>query len=389
MKNTSRREFGYIRRLKTGKYQASYKVEKKTIYGPHSFQTRTEAKQWLAQQNNPLSRIELEQIEDKKTQDWTFYDYAVRYLELKTSGSGKHLSSSYAAKCMQHLNGSLNEFAALLLTDITKFRVEEWWAESMRLGKITSRSNAYRFLKAVLNKAIEDEVLVSKNPCRIKGAGSASSGVPIYTPSRKDLQKLVSVSPVAFGAYAALSFTALLRFEEASCLTLGDLTKPSDDPHCRFRVSVTKSVSRVNGVFILGPTKSEAGRRETFIPMVFNDVIEAHIASLKSSEPSDLLFPSPKAGTYMHNSVIQKQLHRFRKKSGLNQPGFTLHGLRRGGATAYSEVGSTLGEVKELLGDSSSAAALRYVRTTSRKHSLSNLLFEDSVSASEYFPSAV
>lgn len=380
MGKTSRREFGSMRRLKTGKIQASFKLEGKTIYGPNAFLTKTEAKQWLSEQKYLLQLGDYKPKVKETTDTWLFGDYAIRYLELKTSSKGRSLSPAYVAKCKQYLSGSLACFAKRPLTAISKSEVDEWWADGLRSGKITSRSNAYRLLKAVLNKAIEDEVLQKRNPCRVKGAGSASTGVPIYTPSRDELRRLVAVSPVDFAAYAAISFSALLRFEEATSLTIGDLSVHSGPKGVRYQVSVSKSVARVDGEFILGPTKSEEGNRETFLPPEFNDLIARYLSTLPSLEPSALLFPSAKDGSYIHNSVIQKQLHRYRQIAGLTQKGFTLHGLRRGGATAFSELGGTFAEVKDLLGDSSTEAAQRYVRSTQRKNDLPNRLFEDGVS---------
>ena len=381
MRKASRREFGSMRVLKSGKIQASFKVEEKTVYGPSAFLTRTEAKQWLNEQMY-LLQVGDYQPKTRNTGDTSlFCDYAILYLELKTSSKGKSLSPSYVAKCKQHLSGSLACFAQKSIASISKIDVDAWWADGLKSGKITSRSNAYRFLKAVINKAIEDEVLHTKNPCRVKGAGSASTGVPIYTPSRDELKQLIAVSPVDFAAYAAISFCALLRFEEASCLTVRDLSSHASAEGTRYMVSVTKSVARVNGQFILGPTKSEQGNRETFLPPEFNVLIENYLATLPSLEPSALLFPSMRGGTFLHNSVIQKRLHRFRSRAGLTQDGLTLHGLRRGGATAFSELGGTFAEVKDLLGDSSSEAAQRYVRSTQRKNELPNRLFKQGVSS--------
>jgi integrase len=380
MRKTGRREFGSMRVLKSGKIQASFKMEGRTIYGPNAFLTKTEAKQWLSEQQYLLNFGDYKPKTDNTADTWLFGDYAMHYLELKTSSKGRALSPAYVAKCKQHLSGSLACFAGRALSSISKSDVDEWWADGLKSGKITSRSNAYRFLKAVLNKAIEDEVLQTRNPCRVKGAGSASTGVEIYTPSRDELRRLVAVSPIDFAAYSAISFSALLRFEEATSLTIGDLTRHSSPNGVRYKVSVTKSVARVDGEFILGPTKSEEGNRETFLPPEFNGLIEKYLSTLQSPQPSALLFPSVRGGTFMHNSVIQKQLHRYRAIAGLTQKGFTLHGLRRGGATAFSELGGTFAEVKDLLGDSSSEAAQRYVRSTQRKNELPNLLFKDGVS---------
>jgi hypothetical protein len=380
MKKGVRRDFGYVRQLKSGKFQASFKMGKKTIYAPSSFLTRTEAKNWLSEQKYLVTVGQFKFPEKPKSNELSFYEFAVTYLNLKTNSKAMPLSPSYVAKCKQHLAGNLKVFASRSLNSITKTDVENWWMAGVKANKITSTSNAYRFLKAVFNKAIADGVIEAVNPCSIKGAGSASTGVITYTPTRDDILKLVGVSPVSFGTYVALSFSALLRFEEASCLTVADLKKHSNSSGTYYSVSINKSVARVDGKFVLGPTKSEMGNRENLIPPVFNDLIEAHLRTLGATNPSALLFPSAKARTYLHNSVIQKQLHRYRKMAGLDHAGFTLHGLRRGGATAFAELGSTFAEVKELLGDASTEAAQRYVRTTQRVNDMASRLFDNGVS---------
>lgn len=61
------------------------------------------------------------------------------------------------------------------LDEITAPRVREWRAERLRTTKAkTTVAKAYRLLKAILETAVDDD-LITRNPCRIKGAGKESA----------------------------------------------------------------------------------------------------------------------------------------------------------------------------------------------------------------------
>jgi hypothetical protein len=79
-----------------------------------------------------------------------------------------------------------------LLSDITPGTVRAWRAELIAGGiAATMVAKAYRLLRAVLNTAVDDE-LIRRNPCRIKGAGTerAPSGLPRPWPRSSTLPAL-------------------------------------------------------------------------------------------------------------------------------------------------------------------------------------------------------
>ncbi|MFI5744777.1 hypothetical protein ACIBBE_02400 [Streptomyces sp. NPDC051644] len=53
---------------------------------------------------------------------------------------------------------------------ISSARVRAWRAERLSVTGATTVATSYRLLKAVLETAVEDD-LIRKNPCRIRGAG--------------------------------------------------------------------------------------------------------------------------------------------------------------------------------------------------------------------------
>lgn len=77
--------------------------------------------------------------------------------------------------------GYLPTLGALDLDEITAPHVREWRAERLRAtGTKTTVAKAYRLLKGIMETAVDDD-LISRNPCRIKGAGRSpllSAGSP-------------------------------------------------------------------------------------------------------------------------------------------------------------------------------------------------------------------
>lgn len=368
MKKKSKREFGSLRDLPSGMVQASYKIGGRTIYNPKAFHTNGEARNWLATEQYKLI-TGYAPTEPPRVKSLSFSECASEYLSLKTNMHGRPLSPSYVAKCQSHISGKLATFAEVPIADITTKMVEAWWVKETGRGHMASTSNAYRFLRAVLRKAIRDGDLLGANPCQISGAGSAKTGIELTAPTEEEMRKIISQAPRQLSMYLTLSFVAALRFEEATALRIRDVIRTSENGRVRYALHISRSVSRVGGNFIIGPTKSEAGNRVTHLPSSIYGQLENYIETL-GSDSNSLLFPSSRTGSYMHNSVLNKQLRRACKSAGITDKHFTLHSLRRGGATALAEKGGTTAEVQALLGDSSFAAALLYVKTTSRLDSL-------------------
>lgn len=378
MKKQTKREFGSIRGLQSGKFQASYKLETRTIYNPQAFLTRGEARAWLASEQYKL--MNGEQPENlRKSNSITFGQCAADYLTLKTDRNGYPLRPTYIAKCELHLRGKLSTFVHLEISTITPKMIERWWVDETRLGRRTSTANAYRFLRAVLNKAIRDDQFKGPNPCQVIGAGSAKTGIPLRAFSTSELRRIISHASPQLALYLTLSFVAAMRFEEASALRVRDVIRAEVDGRIRYSLSISRAVVRVGGRFIIGPTKSEAGTRTTHLPSAVNRQLEVYLAGL-SGGPEGLLFSSDREGTFIHNSVLNKQLKRACEAAGMDGKRFSLHSLRRGGATALSENGATPAEVQQLLGDESLDAAMRYIKPTNRLSSLVEKFDLDGVS---------
>jgi hypothetical protein len=102
--------------------------------------------------------------------------------------------------------------------EVTTARVRSWRAELLSEGVgAPTAAQAYRLLRAVMNTAVDDE-LVRRNPCRIKGAGDeASPERPVATPEQ--VLALTDAMPKRWRALVLLAVAASLRWRELMGLT--------------------------------------------------------------------------------------------------------------------------------------------------------------------------
>ncbi len=158
------------------------------------------------------------------------------------------------------LDKHLTAFADLDLDEITAPRVREWRAERLRsTGAKTMTAKAYRLLKAVMETAVDDE-LVTRNPCRIKGAGKEKAAERrIATVGQVDA--LAEAMGMRWRLMVYLGAYGPLRPEELAGLRRKDI----DLDTLRIRVRAAEP-ERMNGRRVQGDTKSEAGVRTVVLP---------------------------------------------------------------------------------------------------------------------------
>ncbi len=61
-------------------------------------------------------------------------------------------------------------------------------------------------------------------------------------------------------------------------------------------IRVERAVVRAGGGFVVGPPKSDAGRRTVAIPPHLLEAVQEHLAGHVGQETDDLLFPLPSTG---------------------------------------------------------------------------------------------
>ncbi|MEW2271936.1 Site-specific recombinase XerD [Streptomyces sp. DconLS] len=243
-------------------------------------------------------------------------------------------------------------FDAADLDEITAPRVGEWRTERLRKTKAkTTVAKAYRLLKAIMETAVDDE-LISRNPCRIKGAGKESAAERrIATVVQVDA--LADAIGVRWRLMVYLGAYGPMRPEELAGLRRRDVDL--DNMVIRVRVAEPE---RTNGKRAPGDTKSDAGVRTVVLPAFLYKDVRRHLDWFAEKGPDGLLFVGEKGAPFRRTSFGRKW-RRARLTVGLPD-GFRFYDLRHTGHTLSTRPGATLKDTMVRAGQSSEKAALIY-----------------------------
>ncbi|UYQ63428.1 tyrosine-type recombinase/integrase [Streptomyces peucetius] len=276
-----------------------------------------------------------------------FKEYALQWVEKR--GLSATTDELYRRLLRLHL---LPTFEGLDLDDITAPRVRTWRAERLAsTGAATTVSKSYRLLKAIMETAVDDE-LIRRNPCRIKGAGKESSAErQIATVDQVDALA-DALGPrwrlmVYLGAYGPM------RPEEQAELRRKDVDL--DAMTVRVRMAAPELTT---GHRALGDTKSEAGKRLVVLPAFLRTDLRRHLDWYAEKGPDGLLFVGEK-GKPFRRSTFGRKWRRGRALVGMPD-GFRFYDLRHTGHTLATRSGASLKDTMVRAGQSSEKAALIY-----------------------------
>jgi len=336
------RDWGTVRKLPSGRYQASYlDAAKARRNAPQTFHTRAAADAWLTGQR---AAMDAGSWRDPASGAETFAAYATRWLAER--GLKPRTEHDYRRILDRLL---LPEFGAMPLKDISPARVRSWYS---RLDPATPvmRSHAYGLLRAILRTAVADD-LIAANPCRIRGAGQARTAKEIRPATLAELEIIAGAMPARLRLMVLLAAWCGLRFGELAELQRGDVDLAHGVLHVR------RGVVRAGGQWIAGTPKSPAGVRNVTIPPHLMPLVHDHLIGHAGREPGALLFTNV-AGGYLTPGGLYDWYYPARRAAG--RPDLRFHDLRHTGATLAAATGATIAELMRRLGHSTAQAAMRY-----------------------------
>lgn len=340
---SKRRRFGKIRKLPSGRYQASFIGPSGTRQtAPRTFRTKTDADRWLSTVETDLSRGTWL---DENLGHEPFGTYARAWLR-----DHPKMGPRYRETCERNLRLHLAPLAGIPLRAVTSAVVREWYAAALRgKGGRASIAQSYRFLRAVMNTAVRDGI-IARNPCQIPGAGSdRAKERPVATPSQ--VAALIEAITPRYRAAVLLAAWCGLRRGEVLGLRPADVDLNA--------ATVTVRRSRVEllakpEAFDADP-KTDAGKRTVTIPPHVLPILAAHMETWAGK---DQVFIG-RDGRPMRGDAVRQAFDRARRKVGM--PGFRFHDLRHTGQTLAATTGATLKDLMRRLGHASPAAAYRYL----------------------------
>ena len=337
-----KRPFGYVRKLPSGKYQASFITPDGLRQpAPSTFKTKTDAQRWLSQVEADISRG---QWLDEGLGRQIFRQYAEAYLT-----DNPNVGERWAETCRRNMRLHMADLLNLPLIAIRPAVVREWYAKALRgNGGRTSIAQTYRFGRAVMFAAERDEA-ISRNPFRIPGAGSPKARErKTATPAQVD-KLLKNITP-RYRAAVVLAAWCGLRRGEVCALRCEDVDITAGAVWVRKnRVELLESPQAYDK-----DPKSEAGKRKIAVPPHVVVWLREHAEHWAGPE----FFFVGRGGARMRGNAVYQAFVRARTKVGLD---ISFHDLRHTGQTLAAAAGANIADLKLRLGHSSSAAAMRYL----------------------------
>lgn len=339
-----RREFGTVRQLPSGRWQARYWApDGSRRTAPETFATKTDAQTWLT-----LTQADIERNHwiDPEAGAVNFEAYALKWVDER--GLSATTDELYRRLLRLHI---LPVFGAMDLDEIMPPSVRTWRAERLQVTGATTVAKSYRLLKAIMETAADDE-LIRRNPCRIKGAGTEKAKErPTATVEQVDAVA-DAMGPrwrlmVYLGAYGPM------RPEEQAALRRPSVTL---EP---LAVKVSEAAPELTtGRRVEGDTKSDAGVRTIYLPAFLYIEVKRHLDWFAEKDLNGLVFVGEK-GAPFRRSTFGRKWRRARAKAGLPED-FRFYDLRHTGHTLSTQAGATLKDTMVRAGQSSEKAAMIY-----------------------------
>ena len=353
----SRRTFGKVLQLPSGRYRASYLApDGKRRAGETTFDTVADADAWLATISSDIVKGRWRPPEPSRE---TVGAYAIRWLALGVGRSGDPLSPTtkqlYDLLWTRWLEPT---FGDLAFGDVSVETVRTWLATARSdHPSSTQPAKAYRLLRTILNVAVDDEK-IPVNPCRIRGAGKESAPErPVAMPDQ-----VLAIADAIDGQYRALVILGAwcsLRFGE-----LAGLRRARVDLLHR-KIHVTEQlVELAGGKTLFKSPKTDSGRTVD-VPVELVPILEDHLTNYAGPEANALVFTSPE-GHPLRRTKFRPRWANACQSAGVT--GLHFHDLRGSGATWAAVAGATLPELMHRLGHRTHTAALRYQHATDERH---------------------
>jgi len=338
-----RRRFGMVRKLPSGRYQASFQTpDGRRQTAPETYRTSADAARYLDRIQQEIERGHW--LPDARLGRRTLREYCEGYLE-----ENPRVGERWAETCRRNMRLHLEDLLDLPIVTITPPVVRAWHAKALRgSGGRTSISQSYRFIRSVLNVAVQDGAIV-RNPCQIPGAGTQRAPERgIATPA--EVSALIEATTPRFRAAVALAAWCGLRRGELCALRVTDVDLGSGRVTVRKNhVELLESPRR----FEKDP-KSAAGKRTVTIPPHILPLLQEHERSFAGEE----FFIPDSHGRQVRGNTIYQAFVRARRQVGVT---IAFHDLRHTGQSLAAATGASLVDLKNRLGHSSTAAAQRYM----------------------------
>lgn len=350
---TGRRHLGAVDRLPSGRYRLRLTdpaTGRRTAAG--TFTTRADTERALAAAVSAQDRGTF--VSAQRT--ITLTDYSAQWLATRLTSNGTRLRPRvrelYEGQLRLHILPTLGPAP---LTKLRTTTVRSWHSGLVDNGLgATTAAKCYRLLRAILNTAVEDGLL-AVNPCTIRGAGAERAPERAIPTIAQVIRLADAVDPRYRALVLLAAFGGLRRGE------LFGLRRRHVDVATGTVTVEAQRQQLAHGEHVIGPPKSDAGRRTVAVPPQALEALQDHLHRWTEPRPDAWVFTGAKGGA-LRDAVWQQNWDQARRSIGL--PDLHFHDLRHVAATLTAATGAGVKEIMHRLGHSSTQAALRYQHAT-------------------------
>lgn len=335
----TRKTFGSVRRLPSGRFQARYRAEGTLHSAPGTYASAKAA--WQALRGIETDMLRGDWVDDTRGQV-TFRELAAKVAEVRKAELAPGTIRGHESLMRTYLDDA---FGSMSVKDISVSLVDQWWAKSGEHPQ--SRRNAYFHMRAIMKKAVKwGHIDVS--PCQVERAG-ADVTAPRPGFSIQDFRAVVAAMPLEYGALMWVTFGAHTRIGETLGLNVGDYDRTSGT------LTVERQFQTHGTTRTLRATKTRQAKT-IVLPEASRAVLEAHLYE-RGGWPDSPLFIDAHGNRYT-SAHVRYRWGKAARAAGV--PAMRLHDIRHTSLTAVAQAGATLRELMRRGGHASPTSSLRY-----------------------------
>ncbi len=320
------------------RYRARYRTPDQKMRSKR-FATKIEAERWLDAEMASMTKGEwVDPLEGRVL----FSEFAIEVQKGRV-----HLAPTTRARDDSYLrNLVLPHLGDLPLARIRPTHLRQMVASLSADGKAPATvRKAYQIANLILNQAVLDDKIV-RTPARgvkLPSLRDSESEIRFLSPDEvAQLHEAIDARyrvAVSLGAYAGLRMGEMLGLQVANLDLL------------RRRLTVTHSLTNLNGSVSLGPTKTKGSRRTISLPQTLVEELAAHLAEFGTG-PEGVVVSSPQGSWVRASSWRQRFWNPAVEAAGLQRP-LRFHDLRHTHASWLIAKGAHAKAIQERLGHSS------------------------------------
>ncbi|MCQ4083150.1 site-specific integrase [Streptomyces sp. RB6PN25] len=345
-KRKSRRQFGRVRKLPSGRYQVRYPGPDGVLRpADRTFATTTDADLWLAKK-----RIEIEEGRwldpaDAKT---TVEDWAARWLASVGPQLKHKTRATYRSIIASRINPVLG---GRELSSVRPITVAEWVAKMKTDGAGASWiRQCYRVFAQIMASAV-DNGLIAVTPCRgVRLPRMPQTEPHILTP--QEASRIVRAADAPHDLLIALLAFGGLRIGEAFAMRRGDIDVP------RRLVHVDENLAEANGALVFDTPKSHQKRTLTLARSLVQR-LSAYLSQLPGGNDA-LLFTNRAGRPLRYNQWRKAHFDPAVTAAGLTD--VTPHDLRASHATWVADQYGVMTAAHRLGHSNASVTTRHYAR---------------------------